>query len=50
VVLRTSEVGPVEGGRLLADAVLDAAAERGPAAVEQVQALLYGMAVVHGLT
>lgn len=48
VVLKTAVVGPAEGGRLLAAAVLDAADEHGPLAVEQVQALLYGMAVVHG--
>jgi hypothetical protein len=49
VALKTTVVGPAEGGRLLADAVLDAADEHGPLAVDQVQALLHGMAVVHGL-
>jgi hypothetical protein len=49
VVLKTEVVGPAEGGRLLAGAVLDAADEQGPLAVEQLQALLHGMAVVQGL-
>jgi hypothetical protein len=49
VVLKTSEVGPAEGGRLLADAVLTAAGEAGPAASAEVQGLLYGLAVVYGL-
>ncbi|HEY4008313.1 MAG TPA: DUF5073 family protein [Pseudonocardia sp.] len=49
VALKTEVVGPTEGGRLLADAVLDAARDHGPLAAEQLQSLLHGMAVVHGL-
>jgi len=49
VVLKTSLASPAEGGRLLADALLDAAGQAGPAALSDVQAVLYGMAVVHGL-
>jgi hypothetical protein len=49
VVLKTSPASPAEGGRLLADALLDAAGQAGPAARSDVQAVLYGMAVVHGL-
>jgi hypothetical protein len=49
VVLRTSDVGAAEGGRLLADAVLTAAGEAGPSAYAEVQSLLYGLAVVYGL-
>ena len=49
VVLKTSPASPAEGGRLLADALFDAAGQAGPAAQSDVQAVLYGMAVVHGL-
>ncbi|HEX4249374.1 MAG TPA: DUF5073 family protein [Pseudonocardia sp.] len=49
VVLKTSLASPVEGGRLLADALLDATGQAGPVAVSDVQAVLYGMAVVQGL-
>jgi hypothetical protein len=49
VVLKTSVVSAGEGGRLLAGAVLAAAREAGPAALAEVQSVLYGMAVVHGL-
>lgn len=49
VVLKTSDVGPEEGGRLLADAILTAAAEAGPSAYGELQSQLYGLAVVYGL-
>jgi hypothetical protein len=49
VVLKTSTPAPAEVARLLAGAVLDAARDGGPASVGAVQAVLYGMAVVHGL-
>jgi hypothetical protein len=49
IVLKTSIVPPAEAARLLADAILDAAATGGPNAVIALQATLYGMAVVHGL-
>jgi hypothetical protein len=49
VVLKTSVVSAGEGGRLLAGALLGAAREAGPAALAEVQSVLYGMAVVHGL-
>ncbi len=49
VVLKTSTVGPAECGRLLAGALLETACDAGPAAVGEVQAVLFGMAVVHGL-
>ena len=49
VVLKTSTVGPAQAGRMLAEAVLSVAAESGPSAVDRAQAVLYGMAVVHGL-
>jgi hypothetical protein len=49
IVLSTSIVPPAEAARLLAEAMLDAASTGGPNAVGQVQAILYGMAVVHGL-
>jgi hypothetical protein len=49
IVLKTSIVAPAEAARLLADAVLGAARTAGPMAVGSVQAVLYGMAVVHGL-
>ena len=49
VVLKTSDVGPAEGGRLLAGAVLAAASEAGPSARLEVQSMLYGLAVVYGV-
>ena len=49
IVLKTLIVPPAEAARLLADAILDAAATGGPNAVIALQATLYGMAVVHGL-
>jgi hypothetical protein len=49
VVLKTSAPPLAEVARLLADAVLDAAGAAGPAATSSVQAVFYGMAVVHGL-
>jgi hypothetical protein len=43
VVLKTSDMPPVAAARLLADALLDSTWG------SEVQAVLYGMAVVHGL-
>jgi hypothetical protein len=49
VVLSTTVVGPAEAARLLADALLSSARTGGPDAEGALQAVLYGMAVVHGL-
>ncbi|HEY2204335.1 MAG TPA: hypothetical protein VGH99_07660, partial [Pseudonocardia sp.] len=49
VVLKTSVLSPAETGDLLARAVLDTAHTAGPTTVAEVQAMLFGMAVVHGL-
>jgi hypothetical protein len=47
IVLKTSEVPPAEAARLLAEALLDQG--WGSGGGSDVQAVLYGMAVVHGL-
>jgi hypothetical protein len=49
VVLKTSDVGPEEGGRLFADAILTAASEAGPNPYAEVQGLLRGLAEVYGV-
>ncbi|HEX5495591.1 MAG TPA: DUF5073 family protein [Mycobacteriales bacterium] len=49
VALRTDLAGPATAGPMLAEALVEAAREYGPQATATVQAILYGIAVVHGL-